>query len=73
MGDEDDGTPLLLQFLHVLQEFIGFLRGEHRGWFIQNEDLGIVDQRSNDLHTLLDPNGKFLDESIGVDIEVEFL
>ena len=67
--DEDDGGAAGLELAHDVQQLVGFLRGQHGGGLVEDEDLGVADQRLDDLHPLLDAHGQVLDQGVGIDVE----
>ena len=71
MRDENNGSTLLLQAAHNLYQLVGFLRGEHRGGFIQDQDFRVAKQRLDNFHALLGSHREVLDASIGIDVETE--
>ena len=57
-------VPPSFRDAHDLDQVVGLLRGEHRGGLVEDEHLGVADQRLDDLHALLDPDREVLDERV---------
>ena len=73
VGDEDDGLLLALQHAQHFEKLIGLGGGEHRGRFVEHQNLGAAHQRLEDFDALLQADREFADDRIGVDIERVFL
>ena len=71
VGDKHDRGPGVGELTHDRHQLIRFLRGEHRGWLIENEDLRLTRQRLDDLHALLGTHRQIFDEGVGVQVEAE--
>ena len=73
VGDEDDRSTRRSQLLHDRHEFIGLLRGKHRGWLVEHQSLGVAAKCFDDLHALLHTNGKVAHQRIRVYVEAELV
>ena len=71
VSDEDNRGSRVGKLTHDRHEFICFLRREHCGWLIKNEDLRLTRQRFNDFNSLLGADGKIFNEGIGIKIETK--
>ena len=71
VGDKHDRRPGIGELTHNRHQLIRFLRGEHRGWFIENKDLRLARQRLDDFHALLGSHRQILNEGVGIQIEAE--
>ncbi len=69
MGDEHDGLALVDQALHDLEELVDLTGGQHRGRLVEDEDLGLSEQRLDELHPLLLTDRQVADQCVGVDVE----
>ena len=69
VGDEDDCLARVLEGLDDLEEVGDFLRGQHRGRFVEDQHIGRTEQNLDDLDALLDADGQVLDQCVGVDFE----
>ena len=69
VGDEDDRGALGLEPAHDLHQLVDLLGREHRGGLVQDQHLGVVGQRLEDLHPLLHADRQVLDQPVGVDGE----
>ncbi len=67
--DEDDGGAGVAQLPHDVEQFVGFLRGEHGGGLVKDQHLGVADQCLDDFHALLHAHGQVLDDRIGINAE----
>jgi hypothetical protein len=65
--------PSDLSCFEDLEQVIGLRRGQHAGRLVQDQDLGAAVERLEDLHPLLDADRQFLDDGIGIDLELVFL
>ena len=52
VADVEDGAALGLQAIQHHEQLVGFLRGEYRGWLIQDQEFGVLHQRPNDFDAL---------------------
>ena len=50
---QNDGVILSDDRAHRLEQSVGFLGCEHRGWFVENENLGAPEQLLQNLDSLL--------------------
>ena len=71
VGDKHDRGPGIGELTHDRHQLIRFLRGEHRGRLIENEDLRLARQGLDDLHALLGTHRQILNEGVGVQVEAE--
>ena len=69
VGDEDDRGALRLERAHDVHQLVDLLRREHRRGLVEDQHLGVVGQRLEDLDALLHPDRQVLDEGVGVDRE----
>ena len=69
MGDDDEGLAVRLHVAHDGEELVRFLRGEHGGGLVQNEDIRAAVEHLDDLNGLLLRNGHIVDLLIGVNVE----
>ena len=53
VGDQDDGNALLAQGIENAEELNGFLRRQHAGRLIEDQDVGTAVERLQDLDALL--------------------
>ena len=58
MRDQQDGFTFVAQAPQVGEEFRGFLRGQDRGGFIQNQDVGVPVEELENFDTLLHADGQ---------------
>ena len=70
MGDEDDALAVVLELANDAEELLDLLRGEHGGWLVEDEDLGVPEQHLDDLDPLLDADRELLDDGVRIDLEV---
>ena len=73
MGDEEDGLALCRQIAHDLQQLLNFLRGQHGGGLVKNQDFIVPVQHLQDFGTLLHTHGDILHQCIGVDLQAVLL
>ena len=52
VADVEDRTALGLQTIQHDEELIGFLRGQYRGWLIEDQEFRILHQRPDDFDAL---------------------
>ncbi len=52
MADVEDGAALGLQAIQHDEQLIGFLRGQNRGWLVEDQEFGILHQRPDDFDAL---------------------
>ena len=71
VGDEQDRAPRLGQGPDDLEEPLGLLGREDGGGLVQDQHLGVADQRLDDLHPLLGAHGQVLDQGVGLHVEAE--
>ena len=69
MGDKEDGLSLCRQILHNLQQLLNFLRGQHGGRLVKNQNLIVPVEHFEDLGTLLHTNGNILYQCIRIDLQ----
>ena len=69
MIDENDGGAVGPELSQVLEQLFDLLRNEHRGWLIEDKDLGPSIEHLDDLDPLLLADLERLDEVVGIDIE----
>ena len=69
VGDEDDRLALVDQAAHDAEEVVDLARGEHRGGLVEDEDVGLAEQRLDQLDPLLLADGQVADDGVGVDLE----
>ena len=62
-------VPRRLQLAHDLHQLVDLLRREHRRGLVEDQHLGVVGQRLDDLDALLHADRELLDEPVGVDLE----
>ena len=73
VGDEDDRNTLLGQLVHDAGQIFRFLRGQHGGRLVEDQDAGFPVERLDDLHALLHTDGKIADNGFGVNIQAVFM
>jgi hypothetical protein len=73
VGDQQDGFAFGLELLEDTEQVIGLRRGQHAGGLVEDQDLRTAVQRLEDLDALLYADGQFLDDGIGIDLELIFL
>jgi hypothetical protein len=71
VADEDDGRALALERPDDLEELGGFLRRQHRGRLVQDEDVRVPVEGLQDLDPLLLADGQILDARTRVELEAE--
>ncbi len=52
---------------------ICFIRRENPGWLVEDQDLGSLEQGFQDFDTLLEADGKFAHDRIGIDVQFIFM
>ena len=57
-------VPAALQRPHDVHQVVGLLRGEHRGRLVEDQHLGVADQRLDDLDALLDADRQVLHQGV---------
>ncbi len=57
MGDQDNGVAIFTQTVQDAEQGFDFVRGEHAGWFIQDQQAFIRKQQFQDFDLLLLANG----------------
>lgn len=65
MRDEDDGQAFGLELAQVVEERVHFLRHEHGGRLVEDEDLGTAVEDLEDLHALPVGDTEVLDQGVG--------
>ena len=71
VGDKHDGGARFRKTLHDSHEFIGFLRSQHRGGLIKNENPCIAREGLDNLDSLLSANREIFDEGVGVNFKTK--
>ena len=69
MGDEDDRGAPVPQGAHDLHQVVGLLRGEHGSGLVKDQDIGVANQRLDDLDALLHADRQVGHPSIGGDVQ----
>ena len=69
VGGEKDGSAAVLQVPDDLPELAAGLGVEARGGLVEEEELGISDQRDGDGEPLLLAAGKLLDQGVGLALQ----
>ena len=64
MGREENGFAFVLETLNDFPNFHAAERVKTAGWFVENEQIGIIDQRLRQTNALLHPFGIGLDEAL---------
>ena len=67
MGDENNRFAGAHQVAQNAEEFHGFLRCQHTGRLIQDQDVGAAVENFYDLHSLLQPDRQITDAGVGVE------
>jgi hypothetical protein len=62
--------PCALSCFEDAEQVIGLLGGQHAGGLVEDQDLGAAVERLEDLDALLQADGQFLDDGIGIDLEL---
>ncbi len=62
-------VPPSLQLADDAEQLLGLGRGEHRRGLVQDQHVGLPDQRLHDLDPLLEADRQVLDERVRVDVE----
>ena len=71
VGAVDDCFPTLSLFLDESHDVLAHHDVEAAGWFVEEEHLGIMDEGSGDIDSLLLPSAEFVTETIGVGADVQ--
>ena len=71
MADEDDRLPVRFEAVHDREELVRFLRREHGGRLVEDQDVCASIERLQDLDALLLTDGDLADERRRVDDEAE--
>ena len=66
VGDEQDGAPGIAQAPDDLEQLVPFLRGEHGGGLVEDQDPSIPVERLEDLHPLQNTYRQRLDHRLRV-------
>ena len=66
VGDEEDGLALLGEASHDFHQLVDFLRGEHGGRLVQDEDFVVAVEHLEDLHALLHADRYIFNQGIGI-------
>ena len=51
------------------EQVIGLIRRQYAGGLVEDQDLGALEQGLQDFNTLLQADGQFADDGIGIDIQ----
>ena len=62
-------VPCVLERAHDLHQLVDLLRREHRGGLVEDQHLGVVGERLDDLDPLLHADREVLDQGVRVDGE----
>ena len=57
MGDEQDGLAFFCEGAHDLHQFVNFLRGQHSGRLVKNQNFVVPVQHFQNFHPLLHTDG----------------
>ncbi len=71
--DQDNGDALIAQGPEHAKQALGFLRGQHAGRLVEDQDTRPPIERLKDLDPLLDPDRKLADHGVQVDLETEIV
>ncbi len=71
VGDEDHGLALLLQMGQDVRQLGDSLRGQHRGWLVENQHARASPERLDDLHLLLMAEREVGRSRVGIDLDAE--
>ena len=72
MGDENDCLVLRLQHFQHFEQLIGLRRRQDRRRLVKNQDLRAADKRLQNLDALLQTDGEFADDGVGIDLQSIF-
>jgi hypothetical protein len=72
MADDDHHMAGASHLAQGPEEVLGLLGGEHGGGFVQNQQIGIIDERLEDFHPLLFTGRQLPHLTIRIDVEAEF-
>ena len=67
MGDEDDRLALVDQAADDLEELVDLARRQHGGGLVEDQDVGLPEQRLDQLDALLLPDRQLADQRVGGD------
>ena len=70
VGNKDDRLSLMIQLAHDPEQLIRFLRGEHRGRLIKDEDIRLAVEQLDDLHALLHAHRQVAHVSVRVNFQL---
>ncbi len=70
VGDEDDRFALFDQLAHDHEQLVGFLRGQHRGGLVKDEDARLAVEQLDNLDALLHPHGQIAHVGVGFDLQL---
>src|SRR5690606_18421783 len=73
VADENDAHAARLQRPHDVEQTFGFLRREHCGRFVEDEDVRLAVERLDDLDALLHADGQVFDQRVGIDFQTVLL
>jgi hypothetical protein len=69
VGDQDDGLALFLEQPQDFEQRRGFLRGEHGGRLVEDQDVGAAVDLLENLHALLGAHRQVVDHGQRIDVE----
>lgn len=69
VGDQDDRLALFLEQLQDLEQRLGFLRGQHGGRLVQDQDVRAAVDLLQDLDALLHADGQVVDRRQRIDVQ----
>src|SRR5215471_18970250 len=69
--DEDDRPPALPQFAHDPEQVLGLAGGQHGGGLVEYQNLGVTEQRLDDLDPLLHADRQFFHYGVGIHAQAE--
>ena len=69
VGDDDDGFSILTHVAHDAEQLLRFLRREHGGRFVQNQNLRAAIEHFDDFKRLLLADAHFIDLLIQINIK----
>ena len=65
MGHHHEGQALAVQLIKEIENLCGGLGVERAGWFVGEQEAGVVDQRPCNRHPLLLPAGELIGPMVG--------
>ena len=72
VGDEHQRLARIAQRLHDFEELGDLLRRQHGGRLVEDQHFGGTEEHLDNLDALLDADGQFLDDGVGIDLEAIF-